>query len=92
MKMEKVDKIMGVIQKLCEEEGISFYAKFKPLVEIDEELKQKINNFTNALSELPHELFVELKVLLDGKESEGNNLKLNLSNLLIEQVKSHFNK
>lgn len=60
--------------------------------EFDEELKEKIINFTNALSELPNELFVELKVLLDEKESKGDNLKLNLSNLLIEQVKQHFNK
>lgn len=57
--------------------------------EIDEDTKQKVINFTNALSELPHDLHIPVKALMDG-EGYGNDLKFNIGSLLVEQVKEHF--
>lgn len=61
------------------------------LGEIDEDLKQNITNFTSTLKELPKELFIDIKILIDDQDNGGSNsLKLNLGTLLAEQVKSHF--
>jgi hypothetical protein len=61
------------------------------LDEVDEVLKQKIINFTSALNELPHNLHLDFKIYMDKKECD-NTLKINLGQLLTEQVKEHFSK
>jgi hypothetical protein len=52
------------------------------------EIQRKIKNFTCALNELPCEL--EIKILVDGIDSD-QGLKINLADLVIENVKKDFN-
>lgn len=56
------------------------------------EVKDKILNFTKALEELPKDLNLSFALLINGKETEGEPLKINLEDILVEQVKDHFSK
>jgi hypothetical protein len=63
--------------------------KISGRLDLDKETEERIKEFTSALSRLPQHL--NYYITLDGVEGE-TPLKINLADLLIDQVKTHFGR